>query len=676
MFAFAAIVIATSVAPTGVTNASAASNTRGLDPRNFDTSVAACTDFYRHANGGWLDANPVPAERTRWGTFAELDERNLAVLHDILEDAARQRAAASTNTKRIGDFYATAMDEAAIEKAGYAPIQKDLDRIAAATSNADVVAIVRDRHAAGTGVLFNFYVNADLKDSDTVIAYTAQGGLGLPGRDYYTRDDADSKALRAKYVAHVVDSLKLVGVPDKDAATQAEWIMALETRLANASLTRVELRDPQKSYRIATVAQADKETPHFAWSGFFAALDRKDVESFSLPHPTFFAALEAALADVPTPHWQAYLRWHLVRSTAPYLSSAFVQENFEFFDQTLSGARELRPRWKRVLDAANLFLGEALGELYVERTFPPEAKAKALALIDNMRAALKLRLEKLDWMSEATKRQALAKLATFTPKIGYPDTWRDYSKLEIGRGHYLDNARAGARFEQRRQLAKIGQPVDRNEWRMNPQRVNAYYNAVQNEIVFPAAILQPPFFDPQADDALNYGGIGGVIGHEILHGFDDRGSQFDAKGNLANWWTEADRKLFTERADKLVAHAGSTKVIGDLSINGKLTLGENIGDLGGMTVAWDAFQLAKKQTKQPTIDGLTPDQRFFLSWAQIWRTNYRDEALKLLVNTDPHAPAPFRVNGPMSNMDAFAKSFGCKPGDAMVRSGDGKVVIW
>jgi putative endopeptidase len=688
---FRSALLAAAVASALSTGAAAFTNEHGLDRRNFDAAVSPCVDFYRHANGGWLAANPVPADRSRWGTFAELDERNLALLHDILEDTRASAAAAGTNARRIADFYATAMDEAALEKAGHAPLAAELERVAAARSRADVVAIVRDWHAAGLPVLFNFYVNADLGNATTSIAYAAQGGLGLPDRDYYTREDDEARTLRAQYVAHVAAMLRLVGVADDAAQRHAEGVLALETRLAKASLTRVELRDPYKSYRLVGVAQADAETPNFPWSAFFAALGRPDVETFALPHETFFATMDAALADVPVERWQAYLRWHLARGAAPYLSNAFVQRNFEFYDRTLAGAKALRPRWKRALDAINLYLGEALGELYVARTFPPEAKAKALTLIENLRAALKARLEGLDWMGEDTKRQALAKLATFTPKIGYPDAWRDYSKLAIGRTHYFDNVRAGARFELERQVAKIGRPVDKAEWRMNPQRVNAYYNAVQNEIVFPAAILQPPFFDPQADDALNYGGIGAVIGHELLHGFDDKGSQFDAQGNLKNWWTAADRKRFTERTERLVAQASAAKAplsaaAGDLAINGKLTLGENIGDLGGLSVAWDAFQIARNSganrdrdaatAPEPRIGGLTPDQRFFLSWAQLWRTNYRDEALKLMVATDPHAPGPFRVNGPLANLPAFAQAFACKAGDPMVAPGNKRVAIW
>jgi putative endopeptidase len=653
--------------------AGAATNERGLDRRNLDPKVSPCVDFYRYANGGWLDSNPIPAEYSRWGLGSEMNERNLNLLKQILEDAAKQTAASGSNAQKIGDFYASAMDEAGIEKAGYTPIKPELAKIDAAKTPADVAALIRQWHAEGLQPLFGFFSLGDLKDSSMTIAYAAQGGLGLPERDYYLLDDAESKAIRDKYLAHMEKMLRLIGVAE--ARQQAEWVLALETRLAKASLDKLAMRDPASYYNIVTVVAADQQTPHWPWSEYFKTLGL-EIKTFSLAQPQFFAEVDKMLVDVPVAHWQAYLRWNAVHAAAPFLSSAFVNEDFEFSAKTLTGAKELLPRWKRAMNMTSALLGEALGALYVERTFPPAAKQRGLAMVNNLQTALKVRLEKLDWMSPETKAKAMEKFASFTPKIGYPDTWRDYSGFKVTRGHYLDNVRAGTTFETRRQYAKIGKPVDRSEWGMNPQTVDAYYNALQNEIVFPAGIMQPPNFDPNMDDAVNYGALGGVIGHELMHGYDDQGSKFDAKGNFVSWWTAEDRKRFEERSARLVKQFDDYVAIGDLHVNGKLTLGENIGDFGGLLVAYDAFHMTEQAKKGELIDGFTPDQRFFLSWAQVWRRNVRDEALKLQVNTDPHSPANFRTNGPVSNMDSFARAFSCKAGDPMVRSGDAKVAIW
>jgi putative endopeptidase len=667
--------LAVSVGLALTVNAAAYTNERGLDARNFDTKVSPCVDFYQYANGGWLASNPIPPEYSNWGIGSELRERNLDVLKDILEDSAKQKHAAGSNAQKIGDFYAVAMDEAAIEKAGAAPLKPYLSKIDELDDNEDVVELIRDWHAEGLQTLFSFGALSDLKDSSKVIAYATQDGLGLPEREYYLKDDAESKALRDKYVAHVEKMLTLAGVGAKDAKQQAQWILALETRLAKASLDQVAMRDPANYYNIVTLEQADAHTPHLSWSKYFDTVGVEQA-TFSLAQPGFFTEADKLLAELPTGHWQAYLRWNVVDFAAPYLSKAFVDESFEFNGKTLTGAKELRPRWKRVMDSTSSALGEALGQLYVERTFPPEAKAKALALVNNLKLGLKERLENLEWMGDDTKKKAMEKFATFTPKIGYPDTWRDYSGLKIGKRSYLDNVVAGVTFEAKRQYAKIGKPVDRAEWQMTPQTVNAYYNPLLNEIVFPAAILQPPFFDPNIDDAVNYGAMGGVIGHELMHGFDDQGSKFDAKGNMSGWWSEADRKNFEARTAKLVEQYDDYTAIGDLKVNGKLTLGENIGDLGGMLVAYDAFRMTDQAKKGEKIDGMTPDQRFFLSWAQAWRRNYRDEALKLQVNTDPHSPSNFRVIGPISNMDSFAKAFECKAGDPMVNPDAKRVNIW
>ncbi|HSX60126.1 MAG TPA: M13 family metallopeptidase [Tahibacter sp.] len=656
------------------TLAAAHTNQRGLDPRNFDTKTAACADFFQYANGGWLAGNPIPQEYSQWSLDNEIQDRNEAVLHDVLKAAAEKPGAAGSVTQKIGDFFASAMDEAAVEKAGAKPLAADLARIAALKTNADIVPLLRDWHAAGTQVLFDFGPEADMKNASQVIGYATQGGLGLPDRDYYFRDDAKSKALLQQYRDYVAALLKLTG--DSAAAANAAHVVALETRLAKDSLDPLALRDPNNFYHIHTLAQADAKTPHFSWGAYFAALGRGDVTSFSLAQPEFFAAMDKALTDVPLAHWQAYLRFHLADDAAAYLSSDFVNAQFAFRSKTLRGVEVLKPRWRRAIDATNAALGEAVGEIYVARVFPPAAKAGAEQLVGNLKKALRARIAKLDWMDAPTKQAAYAKLDTLVSKIGYPDRWRDYSGLTIARGDYFANIEAASRFEAKRLYAKIGKPVDRGEWEMTPQTVNAYYNPLQNEIVFPAAQLLPPYFDEKMDDAVNYGGIGSVIGHELLHGFDDQGSQFDAKGNLANWWSDKDKAQFEARTDKLVKQFDAFVVVDDLHIQGRLTLGENIADLGGLQVAWDAFRIAQAGKPGKPVDGMTPEQRFFLAFAQAWRTAQRPAALRLQVQSNVHSPAKWRVLGPVANLPEFAAAFSCRAGDAMVRDASQRVVIW
>ena len=675
-------------------------NERGLDRRNMDPSVSPCVDFYQYANGGWLARNPVPADQSRWGIGSEMRERNYVLLREIMDEAAAADAAAGTNQSRepgasgdvaaqatvggglqsnkqkVADFWRTAMDTERLERDGAAPLAEDLGRIAAIAAPADVAAYVREQQRGGSSTAFGVGVLQDLQDSTKYMFYAVQGGLGLPDRDYYTRTDAESAALRDKYVAHVTAMLQLLGDAPEAAAASARAILALETRLANASLTNVELRDPANYYNVKTAAEADALTPHFPWSAFLDHLGLKGLPSFSYAHPKFFGELNAALGDTPIDTWKAYLRWHLVNEAAPYLSEAFVQRDFDFFGRTLQGSQEMRPRWKRAIDQTSASLGEALGEVYVERAFPPATKTRADEMIEDLRAAVRMRISALEWMSDATKQQALGKLGTFVSKIGYPDEWRDYSALSVGRESYLANVRAANEFETRRNLDKIGKPIDRMEWGMPPQTIDAYYNPLQNEIVFPAAIMQPPFFDGEIDDAVNYGAMGGVIGHEFMHGFDDQGSRFDAQGNMKSWWTDEDRKRFEERTKKLVDQYGGFVAVDDLEVNGELTLGENIGDLAGVTMAYYAHQAALQGKERKEIDGFTPEQRFFLSWAQSWRGNYRPEALKLQVNTDPHSPSKFRVIGPISNMPEFAAAFGCKEGDPMVVPAAERAVIW
>jgi len=651
-------------------------NERGLDRRNLDTSVSPCEDFYQYANGKWMERNPIPAEYSVWSISNEMRERNNILLRELLETAAAAGAAEGTNEQKVGDFWTTGMDTEAIEAAQAGPLIADLERIGEMSDVDDLQAIVRDLQLEGIGVVFDFGVFQDLMDSEKYILYAVQGGLGLPDRDYYLREDEESVILRGEYAAHVSRMLQLLGDPAEDADAAAEAIMALEARLAEASLTNVELRNPANYYNIQSVSDSDEATPNFSWSAFLDHLGLGALDSFSYAHPKFFAEMNALLAQEPIETWRAYLRWHLISSVAPYLSSDFVDEDFDFYSRTLQGTEEQRPRWKRVTGQVSNSMGEALGQVYVERAFPAQTKARADEMIENLRAAVGVRLQGLEWMSDDTKARAMEKLAAFNSKIGYPDKWRDYSALVIGLDSYADNVRAANVFETRRNLDKIGKPIDRDEWGMSPQTINAYYNPVMNEIVFPAAIMQPPFFDGEMDDAVNYGGMGSVIGHEFMHGFDDQGSKFDAAGNMQNWWTEEDRARFEERTAKLVEQYGGYVAIDDLHVNGELTLGENIGDLAGLTMAYHALQRALENDNPGEIDGFTPEQRFFLAWAQAWRRNYRDEAIKLQVNTDPHSPGRFRVIGPLSNMAEFAAAFDCKPGDPMVQPDEARAEIW
>jgi putative endopeptidase len=668
--------IAAAIALTlAATTALAATNERGLDLANFDKNVAACDDFYAFANGTWLANNPIPPAFSTWGTFNELEKRNNERLRAIAREAAADADATGVRSL-VGNFYTAAMDEATIEARGVEPIADELAAIAAIEDAAGVAARVRAMHADADGVLFGLGVRQDLKDNSRIILYATQGGLGLPNRDFYLREDDASKQQLAQYREHIAAMLKLAGTDAEQAAADAEAIVALETRLARVHLPREEMRDPNRSYNIQTVAAADEATPNFAWSELFAGMGLADMKDFSLSHPAFFAEMDKALVDTPVATWRAYLRWNLLRDAAPNLSKAFVDENFRFYAQTLRGQKELRPRDERTIEQMNFLLGEPLGQLFVARHFPPAAKARMMVMIGDLKAALRERLEGLDWMGEETRRKAIEKWSTFTPKIGYPDKWRDFSSVELAADDHFGNVRRLQQFDLAFDLAKIGKPVDRSEWGMPPQQVNAYYNPTWNEIVFPAGILQPPFFDLAADDALNYGAIGAVIGHELLHGFDDSGSRYDASGELRMWWTPDDRKAFDARAQRLVDQAGSFVAIGDMRLNGRVSLGENIADLGGLKVAHLALEKRLAESPQEPIDGFTASQRFFLGWAQVWRRNWTDQALRLQVNTGPHAPGKFRVNGPLANLPEFHAAFECKAGDPMVRPEETRVAIW
>jgi putative endopeptidase len=565
------------------------------------------------------------------------------------------------------------MDETAAERAGLSALQPELAEVGALRTAADVAALIRRWHVRGLDPLFELQALEDLKDSSTAIAYAGQGGLGLPDRDYYTRTDAKSALLRSRYRAHVARMLTLLG--DKQADDEAGWILALETRLAYASLDPAAFRLPENSYHVVTLSAADAQMPHFSWTALFAAGGRDDVQRFSLAQPDFFRVAERMLADVPIEQWRAYLRWHLIDDAAPYLGKTFVDADFDFRGRTLLGSKADKPRWQRAIASTDAALGEALGQAYVAEVMPPRARQRALELVASLKTALRARLANLSWMSGSTKAAAVAKLDALASKIGYPDRWRNYSALEVSRDSYYANIRASLAFEAQRRFAKFSRPVDRDEWDMTPQTVNAYNNPMRNEIVFPAAQLLPPYFDADADDALNYGAIGAVIGHEMLHTFDDQGSKFDAHGNLADWWTAEDKSRFQMRTADLVAQFRAFVPIDALHVDGELTLGENIADLGGLLAAYDAFKSTAQGTSGGNTDGLTPDQRFFIAYAQSWRENQRPDRLRRQLQGNEHAPVRYRVNGPVSNMPQFAAAFACKPGDVMVR-GDANVKIW
>jgi len=647
----------------------------GFDRASLDTSAAACTDFYQYANGGWLTANPIPAAFPSWGVANVLNEKNRDALHDILEAAAKNtNAEVGSNERKVGDYYASCMDEAKIEADGIKPIQNELNNIANIKDQKTLQAEIAHLHVNGVNVLFSSGSNQDFKNSKDVIIGIFQGGLGLPDRDYYS--DEKRKPIRDEYLKHVAKMFELLGDDAARAAAEAQTVMTLEGKLAAASKTRVELRDPEKLYHRMPMLKVSEVADNFDWPGYFQRIGLAPKADVNVATPDFFKAMNEQLTSTPIADWQTYLRWHLINNAAAALSAKFVDEDFHFKGTILSGAKENLPRWKRCVSGTDRALGEALGEVYVKKAFPPAAKARALEMVRNLEAALKDDLWTLNWMGEATRKQAIIKLDAFLNKIGYPDKWRDYSALSVDRGSYVINRYRVGQFNEQRDLAKVGKPVDRMEWGMSPPTVNAYYNPQINEIVFPAGILQPPFFDAESDDAFNYGGMGSVIGHEMTHGFDDQGSQFDSTGNLANWWSESDLKAFKERAQCVIDQFNGFEVEKGLNENGKLVVGESIADLGGLLVAYRAFQKSLEGKPRVVIDGFTPEQRFFLGYARGWATNMRPELARQLVYTDPHPLPKFRVNGPVSNLPQFAEAFQCKAGDAMVRSEHDRCQIW
>ena len=644
--------------------ASQGASASGLQLDAIDRSVDACTDFYKFACGNWMANNPVPADRSSWGRFDELQERNNETLKKILEAAG---PGADAGSKKIGDYYASCMDESAINTKGAAPLDPLLKKVAALTSANALAPLVAELHTVGVKPFFNFGTEADFKDASVEMAIADQGGMGLPDRDYYLRDDAKSVELRTQYVEHVAKMASLLGDPADRSSKSAEAVMKIETALAKAALDVVSRRDPNKIYHKLSVAELQKLTPQFQWQQYFTGIGSPPIYALNVTEPDFFKAMGQTIADTPLDDLKIYLRWHIAHSSAVILSAPFVNENFRFYGTQLTGAKELRPRWKRCVQYTDSDLGEALGQAFVKEAFGPQAKADTLRMVHELESALEKDINSLEWMTAATKREALAKLKAISDKIGYPEKWRDYSALTITRGDALGNSQRSNAFEFRRSLAKIGKPVDKTEWEMTPPTVNAYYNPLENNINFPAGILQPPFYSAKADAAVNFGGAGAVIGHELTHGFDDQGRQFDARGNLKDWWTPADGKAFEERAQCFVDQYSSLTAVDDVKLNGKLTLGENVADNGGLRISLMAY-LARTSTEPAgTIDGFTPEQRLFLGWGQVWCQNVRPERARMLAQTDPHSPGRERVNGVVANMPEFQKAFSCKAGAPMVR---------
>lgn len=654
---------------------SAFAQSKGFDLTRMDKSADACEDFFQYANGTWVKNTQIPASESRWGSFNILADNNDATLYEVLESAAKSKSPAGGDAQLIGDFYASCMDEASIDKTGITPIRPFLDRIEKIKTAADVEKTIAYLHNAGIPAVFGFGAGADLKDSNAVLASASQGGLSLPNRDYYTNTDAKSVETRAKFVEYVTNMFKLAGDSAGVAPSAAANVLALQTRLAGASLTPVERRNPDNNYNKISFAAAQELTPNFSWSEYFSERGVPAVATINVAPPKFFTEVNAMMKDVSVDNWKAYLRWMTINSTAPFLAKPFRDERFGFFGRYLSGQKEQQPRWKQCVNATDNSLGEALGMEFARRAFTPAAKTRMSELIDNLLAAMKARVQSNTWMSDATRQQALIKISTFKRKIGYPDQLRGFKGLKIEGGSYAGNILRSNQFQIQRNFQDLGKPRDKARWGFSPPTVNASYNSTNNDITFPAGILQPPFFNFEADDAINYGAIGGVIGHEITHGFDDQGSRFDAEGNLKMWWTPEDRKNFEERASCVVNQFNGYEVQPGLNINGRLTLGENLGDFAGMTIAYDAYQRSLQGKSRPAnIDGFTPEQRFFLGWAQVWAAKATAEFERQQVQTDPHSAARYRVNGPLSNMPEFAKAFGCKENQAMVRKD--RCIIW
>jgi len=650
----------------------------GVVVADMDTTVVPGNDFYQYACGGWISANPIPGDEVRWGTFPELGQRNKENLHKLIEEAsAGANAKSGSPEQMVGDFYHSAMDTVTIEKLGASPIKADMDAIDQLSDNAQLLGYVASMHAKGEGVMFDFYAYQDPKNSEVVVPQVYQGGLSLPDRDYYLKNDDRYKNIRQEYLKYITNMFKLYGVDEATATKHAANIMRLETDLAKASMTRVETRDPNKTYNKVTIADLNKMTPSINWGTMLSNLGAKGgYDYLVLGQPLFMAELEKQLKTTSLDDWKTYLKWHTLSGSASLLSDAFVKESFHFNSQVMRGQKEMKLRWKRMTEMTDMMLGDALGQMYAAKYFPPDAKKKADEMVTNLMLVYRERLGRLDWMSAETKKKAQEKLDAIIRKIGYPDKWKTYDGLTVKKDAFYENVLAASRWEYNYMMNKIGKPVDKGEWFMSAPTVNAYYNPSVNEIVFPAGILQPPFFNAQADDAVNYGAIGAVIGHELTHGFDDQGRNFDAKGNLTNWWTSEDSAKFEAKAKVLVEQYNSFIVLDSLHVNGELTLGENIADLGGLTIAYEAFKRTDQGKGDKKIDGFTPDQRFFLGFSRIWAGSVTQEEQAQRLITDAHSPANYRVNGTLSNIPEFYSTFNVKQGDKLYRAETDRAKIW
>lgn len=648
-----------------------------LDLTSMDKSADPCVDFYQYSCGGWQKKNPIPADQVSWSVYGKLYQDNLNFLRGILEQAAAAKGQRDPINQKIGDFYASCMDEPAIEKRGLAAIKPQLDAIARLGSAADLAPLVARLQLSVTGpIIFAGGSRQDLDNSEQQIAGLDQSGLGLPDRDYYTKEDAKSKETRERYLQHVQKIFELLGDGPAAAKKNADTVMQMETALANASMTRVDRRDPYKRKNKITLTDLEHLVPNFNWQAYFRELKAPQFEKINVAPPSFFKEVNAQLAGEPLADWKNYLRFHVANAYSPYLAPGFVEEDFDFYLKYLRGAKEMQPRWKRCVQFTDRDLGEALGQAYVRKVFSPELKQSTLDMVNRIEAAMELRIGQLEWMSAETKEQALAKLHSIRNKIGYPEKWRDYSSVHIERNDFLGNVQRGTEFERRRNLNKIGQPVDHAEWGMTPPTVNAYYSGQMNDINFPAGVLQPPLYDAKMDDAPNYGDTGGTIGHELTHGFDDQGSKFDNHGNLREWWTKEDRQKFEDRTKCIADQYAQYVVVDDIHINSRLTLGEDVADLGGEILAYIAWKDATKNKDLQPVDGLTPDQRFFVGFAQWACENERPEELRVLALTDPHSPAPYRINGVVVNMPEFSRAFSCKAGQPMVKAENNVCKVW
>ncbi len=650
----------------------------GIDVANLDRTVKPTEDFYHFVNGNWLKNNPIPETERGWGSFNELEKTNKAKLKMILEAAAANKAAKpGSNEQKIGDFYSAAMDSVKLNKDGIAPLKEELAGIDKVSNTDDLAKEIAHLHTIGVGPLFNGYIGQDPKISTEYITQFYQGGLGLPDRDYYTNTDERSKGIQKSYVEHMGNMFRILGDGAEIADRNARICYDIETVLAKASMTKVELRDPEKTYHKKTLKELDELTPNFNWKAYFEVVGVKGINNVIVGQPDFYTVMNSSLKSVSIADWKTYLRWNLINELAGRLSDNVVNEHFKFYGTILNGVPALKPRWKRSLEATDASLGEALGKVFVDKYFTEDSKKRVAQMVENLIAAYRVRINSRDWMSPETKKQAMTKLDKVMKKLGYPDKWRDYTPLNITRESYVKNYINSNKYEFAFMVNKLGKPIDRTEWGMTPPTINAYYNPSMNEIVFPAGIMQPVFFNPDADDAVNYGSMGAIIGHELTHGFDDEGSQFDADGNLKNWWTDADKANFKKKTDLLVKQFNNYVAIDSMHVNGELTLGENIADLGGLTISYYAFKKSLEgKPAPPKIDGFTAEQRFFMAWGQGWRINMRDKALRNQVQTNPHSPGNFRANGPPSNMQEFYDAFGVKEGDKMYRPKNERAEIW